>query len=116
VAGRIRRLAGRSDWIDQAIAAMDRGCPTSVGLVCRQLQEAPGLDLAGCFRLEMVVATHCAQHPDFVEGVRALIIDKDNHPAWRYPDLASLPESYVAEHFVPPWPQNPLADLQEAGQ
>jgi hypothetical protein len=64
----------------------------------------------------MVVATHCAQHPDFVEGVRALIIDKDNHPAWRYPDLASLPESYVAEHFVPPWPQNPLADLQEAGQ
>lgn len=110
---RVRSLAGRSDWIDAAIATMNRGCPTSVGIVVEQLQRAPALTLGDSFRLEMVVATHCARHPDFAEGVRALIIDKDNSPAWRYGSLDELPEAYVLEHFEPPWPTNPLADLEE---
>lgn len=110
---RVRALAGRSDWIDAAIATMNRGCPTSVGIVVEQLQRAPGLTLGDSFRLEMVVATHCARHPDFAEGVRALIIDKDNKPAWRHGSLDNLPEAYVREHFEPPWPANPLADLEE---
>ena len=61
----------------------------------------------------MIVATHCANHPDFAEGVRALLIDKDNKPNWRYKKLEELPEAYVAEHFEAPWPQNPLHDLEE---
>jgi enoyl-CoA hydratase/carnithine racemase len=111
VVARVRGLAGRSNWVDAGIEAMNRGCPTSVGIVVGQLQRAPGLSLADTFRLEMVVASHCANHPDFAEGVRARIIDKDNSPAWRYPTVEALPESYVAEHFDPPWPRNPLADL-----
>lgn len=110
---RVRALAGRSDWVDGGIRTMDRGCPASVGIVVQQLQRAQGMALPDTFRLEMVVATHCAHHPDFAEGVRALLIDKDNRPQWRYPSLEALPEAYVAEHFVPPWPRNPLADLKE---
>jgi enoyl-CoA hydratase/carnithine racemase len=111
VAERIRALAGRGAWIDAAIATMNRGCPTSVGIVVEQLRRAPALGLADCFRLEMVVATHCATHRDFAEGVRALIIDKDNQPKWRFASLDALPYDYVAEHFEPPWPHNPLDDL-----
>ncbi len=110
---RIRALAGRSDWIDGGISVMNRGCPTSVGIVVQQLQRARGMALADTFRLEMVVASHCAHHPDFAEGVRALLIDKDNRPQWRYPSLEALPEAYVAEHFEPPWRSNPLDDLEE---
>jgi enoyl-CoA hydratase/carnithine racemase len=113
VAARVRDLAGRSAWIDAAIGAMDRGCPTSVGIVVEQMQRARSLDLADCFRLEMVVATHCATEPDFAEGVRALIIDKDNRPKWRFPSLEALPDEYVAGHFVAPWSRNPLDDLEE---
>ncbi len=113
VVERVRALAGRSEWIDGAIAVMNRGCPTSVGIVVEQLKRARRLTLADCFRLEMVVASRCAEHPDFAEGVRALIIDKDNAPHWRYPDVESLPEDYVAEHFQPPWRHNPLEDLEE---
>jgi enoyl-CoA hydratase/carnithine racemase len=113
VAERVRALHGRSDWIDGGIAAMNRGCPTSVGIVAGQLERAQSLDLADCFRLEMIVATHCANHPDFAEGVRALIIDKDNRPRWRYQSVEALPGEYVAEHFEPPWRHNPLEDLEE---
>lgn len=113
VVERVRDLAGRSNWIDGGIATMNRGCPTSVGIVVRQLQRLPELTLPDSFRLEMIVASHCAHRADFAEGVRALIIDKDNEPRWRYPDLESLPARYVDEHFEPPWPQNPLEDLEE---
>jgi enoyl-CoA hydratase/carnithine racemase len=114
VVERVRSLTGKSGWIDKGIATMNRGCPTSVGIVVSQLQRLPGLDLGDCFRLEMVVATHCANNPDFAEGVRALIIDKDNRPRWRYPTLETLPDAYVAAHFEPPWQQHPLHDLEDA--
>jgi len=113
VAERVAALAGRSPWIDNGIATMRRGCPTSIGIVVEQLQRASHLMPAAAFRLEMVVATHCANHPDFAEGVRALLIDKDNAPRWRHAGLEALPASYVAEHFTPPWPQNPLHDLED---
>ena len=112
VAARVEALAGRSAWIDNGIASLRRGCPASVGIVVEQLQRAPGLSLADSFRLEMIVATHCANHLDFAEGVRALLIDKDNSPRWQHSGIDTLPASYVAEHFTAPWPQNPLHDLE----
>ncbi len=113
VAARIAALEGQSKWIDGGIAAMRRGCPTTVGIVVEQLRRARTMTLAEAFQLEMVVATHCANHADFAEGVRALLIEKDNQPNWRYATLDDLPEAYVSEHFEAPWPQNPLHDLEE---
>lgn len=113
VAGRIEALAGTSPWVDKGIATMGRGCPASVGILVEQLRRAPKMSLADCFRMEMTVATHCAHNQDFAEGVRALIIEKDNSPQWRYGDMDSLDAGYVAGHFEPPWPRNPLHDLED---
>ncbi|MDH3642679.1 MAG: enoyl-CoA hydratase/isomerase family protein [Gammaproteobacteria bacterium] len=111
VVATIEALQGSSDWIDRGIAAMQGGCPTTVGIVVEQLKRAGAMELADTFRLEMTVATHCANNHDFAEGVRALLIEKDNAPRWQFDDLASLPLAYVDSHFVEPWSQNPLADL-----
>jgi enoyl-CoA hydratase/carnithine racemase len=108
----VRALAGRHAWIDRGIATLDKGCPTSVGIVVAQLARARSFTLADSFRFELVVATHCARRGDFAEGVRALLIDKDNAPRWHYPSVAQLPQSIVDAHLVPPWPSNPLADLR----
>lgn len=105
-------LEGTSDWIDRGVAAMRGGCPTTVGIVVEQLKRAGAMGLADTFRLEMTVATHCANNHDFAEGVRALLIEKDNAPRWQFDDLGSLPAAYVDSHFVEPWPQNPLSDLE----
>jgi enoyl-CoA hydratase/carnithine racemase len=108
----VRGLAGASAWVDRGIATMERGCPTTVGIVVEQVRRARDLDLAGCFRLEMTVATHCADNHDFSEGVRALLIEKDNKPIWQFGDLESLPAGYVESHFDEPWSVNPLHDLE----
>jgi len=63
--------------------------------------------------MELSLATHCARNPDFAEGVRALIIDKDNKPAWHHGSLANLPHDYVLGHFQDLWNKHPLADLGE---
>ena len=112
VVGSLRALAGRSAWIDRGLATLERGCPTTIGIVNEQVKRARGMSLADCFRLEMTVATHCADNHDFSEGVRALLIDKDNQPAWQFGDLESLPHDYVADHFEEPWSDNPLHDLE----
>jgi hypothetical protein len=62
--------------------------------------------------MEMTIATHCADNHDFSEGVRALLIEKDNQPTWQFTDLESLPWAYVESHFSEPWAQNPLHDLE----
>lgn len=104
-------LAGRSKWLDRGVNNLVNGCPTTAGIVLEQLRRVPDMELADTYRMELTVATHCAQNPDFREGVRALLIDKDNSPAWQYGDVASLPRDYVLSHFEPPWADHPLADL-----
>jgi hypothetical protein len=93
---------------------MERGCPTTVGIVVEQLARAGAMSLAECFRMEMTIATHCADNHDFAEGVRALLIEKDNKPNWQFGDLDSLPQAYVLSHFEEPWARNPLAELELA--
>ncbi len=104
-------LAGRSTWIDRCLAALRSGCPASIGIVHEQIRRSRSLDLASAFRMEMIIATHCATFTDFAEGVRALLIDKDNSPRWRYPSVQEMPASHVQSHFEAPWSVNPLADL-----
>jgi enoyl-CoA hydratase/carnithine racemase len=107
----LRTLAGRNTWIDKALVTMQRGCPTSLAVVCEQLRVVRELTLAECFQLEMVIAAQCARHLDFAEGVRALLVDKDNDPKWQFTELESVPAAHIADHFTPPWRHNPLADL-----
>jgi len=107
----ITDLAGRSKWIDRGIANMTGGCPCSAGIVLEQLARVAHMSLADAFRMELTVATHCANNSDFAEGVRALLIDKDGAAQWRFGSVEALPREYVLSHFEPPWATHPLADL-----
>ena len=99
-------LSAMSEWADAGIAAMNAGCPMTLGILLEQVRRVAQLSLADAFRMEMTVASQCARHGDFPEGVRALLIDKDNRPQWQPYD-----DTVVGEHFVSPWDINPLHDL-----
>lgn len=113
VVEQLRRLRG-DGWLGKGVATMERGCPTTVGVVVEQLRRAPGLNLADCFRMELCIATHCALNQDFPEGVRALLVEKDNQPKWLFGNLDGLDHGHVLKHFEPPWPQSPLHDLEDS--
>ena len=108
---RVGSLAGEDEWLDRAIATMHRGCPMTLAIIAEQLTRVRDLDLAGCFRMEHDIASWCARNPDFREGVRALIIDKDMAPDWRYKALADIPRDEVLSHFRTPFDCHPLEEL-----
>jgi enoyl-CoA hydratase/carnithine racemase len=100
-------------FLTRAAKSINSGSPTTAHIIHEQLQRARGLSLKQCFQLELVIAVQCSRHPDFAEGVRALLIDKDNKPAWRYPNLDQVPDDWVQAHFNLPWAINPLVDMLE---
>ncbi|WP_341919627.1 enoyl-CoA hydratase/isomerase family protein [Hydrocarboniphaga effusa] len=106
---------GDDAWLGKAAKSLAAGSPTTAGLVWELLRRSTTLSLAEVFRLELIVALQCCAHADFAEGVRALLIDKDNRPRWTPATFAGLSDDWIAEHFVEPrWPQgaHPLADLR----
>ncbi len=113
LAQHIASLAGQDEWLDGAIATMRRGCPAALCIIAEQLVRVRDdvMDLAESFRMEHNIASHCVRNPDFREGVRALIVDKDMAPDWRYKTLRETPQEYVLSHFDTPFAHHPLKEL-----
>ena len=95
--------APRDVWLDRTATALAKGSPTSAALIFRQWQRGAGMSLEEVFKEELIISTQCARHPDFIEGVRALLVDKDNAPRWQPASLADVSEAWLAEHYQAPW-------------
>ena len=100
-------------WWQRAVKSLQRGCPTTANLVYEQISRGAQLSLAEVFQFELIIALQCTVHPDFREGVRALLVDKDHAPVWQHRCIAEVPVEWVNAHFQPPWgnKDNPLKDL-----
>lgn len=99
-------------WLQKGAAALAHGSPLSACNIYQALKLTKEMTLADVFRFELMLATNVLRHPEFAEGVRALLIDKDNNPQWQYASVSDVPEELLAGMVTPPWDQNPLADLQ----
>jgi hypothetical protein len=77
------------------------------------LLRGAALDLADCLRMERSLVRRNFEHGEVLEGVRALVIDKDNAPRWNPPALDQVTPDMVARFFEPVWPQHahPLRQL-----
>ena len=79
-----------------------KGSPTSAGIICEQLNCGKNKNLKEVFQMELVLAMQCARHPDFTEGVRALLVEKTGQPAWKPKSIDLLEDSWIQEHFTAP--------------
>ncbi len=83
IATRLDRCTG--DWVNPARAALARGSPLSIHCALEmQSRLAPGLSLREALMLEYRFTHRAMTQGDFIEGIRAAIIDKDNTPGWRH--------------------------------
>jgi len=91
-----------SDWAKAQAAAMAPKSPLSAKVAFRLI--AGGLNprsLADDLVVEYRLAARLALAGDFREGVRAVIVDKDNAPAWRPARLEDVSEAMVDAIFAP---------------
>ncbi|MGC5702769.1 enoyl-CoA hydratase/isomerase family protein [Pseudomonas sp. NFXW11] len=98
----------------RAAKTLSQGCPLTAHLVWEQIRRARYLSLAEVFQMEYSLSLNCCRYPEFAEGVRARLIDKDNQPHWHWADINSVPEAVVEAHFHKAWEgRHPLADLSD---
>jgi len=100
-------------WFTKAQVALGDGSALTAHIVKRQLELGKELSLADCFRLELGVSCNCAAIGEFSEGVRALLIEKDNNPDWMFATVHDVDPAMVDKMFNSPWKkeQHPLASL-----
>ena len=118
IASIIASLRAESDprfapWAARTLEAFAKKSPTLLCVALEQLRRGRELGLADCFRMELNLINRCFEQGDFVEGIRALLVDKDNQPRWNPPRLEEVRPADVESFFTPRWPreQHPLAAL-----
>lgn len=111
VSDAILSLETDDKWLSKAQRSLEHGAWLSAKILERQLRVGKGLSLAECFKLELGVSVVCGQIGEVTEGIRALLIDRDNTPDWRYKTLESVDDQVIDQIFSPVWPsdEHPLA-------
>jgi enoyl-CoA hydratase/carnithine racemase len=106
--------AGYAEWAEQTLKSLQSRSPTMLSVSLRQLQRGSALSLADCFRMELGMVRQCFVQGDFMEGVRALIIDKDGAPRWQPDRIEAVDPAEVEAFFQDHWAgvTHPLANLE----
>jgi len=91
----------RSDFARWAARAIRANSPLSLALILQQMKIGPGLSLEESLAIEYRLVSKLAQNPDFYEGVRALLIDKDNDPHWKEAAIAEISSARLDSYFAP---------------
>ena len=104
-----------AEWAQRILTVLAKRSPRMLGVTLRQINHARSLSLADCFRMELNLIHQVFRHGEFIEGIRALLVDKDNAPQWTPASVDRLSDEMVAAFFVPAWeaPKHPLADLEQ---
>ena len=92
----------RGDASARALAATIRGkAPRSLKIALAQMRRGPQWSFDDCMRAEFRIVSRIVRGVDFYEGVRAVIVDKDNAPHWRPAHLEDISDAEVERHFAP---------------
>jgi enoyl-CoA hydratase len=82
-------------------AAIRAKSPTSLKVALAQLRRGRALDFDECMRTEFRIVSRVVRGQDFYEGIRAVIVDKDQAPRWQPATLAEVSDADVERHFAP---------------
>ena len=103
-----------SAWARQTVDLINTRSPTLLAVTLEQLKRGKSMSLAQCLRMELGLVRQSFIQGDFIEGVRAMIIDKDNAPVWRPQRIEEVTDAAVEAMFTDPWEgaTHPLAHLE----
>lgn len=101
--GVLHQLEGEgSVFAQEVLEGLRKKSPTSVSLAHEQVRRGKGLGLEGCLRMEYRMVHKILRQPDFYEGVRAVLVDKDHSPKWSPETLEKVDSAEIRSYFETP--------------
>jgi enoyl-CoA hydratase len=97
----VRKLRAAGGEAADAAATIEAKSPTAVKLTLESLRRARGLSLEETLAQEYRVGVRSLAGPDFREGIRAQVVDKDRNPQWKPASLAEVTPADVERYFAP---------------
>jgi enoyl-CoA hydratase len=99
----VEAVSGSEDatWAGGMAAAIAGKAPRSLKLALAQTRRGRDWSFPECMRAEWRIVSRVAYGEDFYEGIRAVIIDKDNRPRWHPATLAEVGDAEIERHFAP---------------
>ncbi|MCC5015452.1 enoyl-CoA hydratase/isomerase family protein [Legionella sp. 31fI33] len=88
------------DWALQTLDHLQQKAPLSLKVTLAQIHKAKNLSMAECIKMDYCLVGQFMRDPDFYEGVRALLVDKDKAPRWQPETLALVSAVKVNDYFV----------------
>lgn len=92
-------VADSHEWALSTATLLESRSPLAMGVTLEMLRRGRHLSLEACFALELHLDRQWFERGDLIEGVRALLIDKDKTPRWNPPTLHALDGEHVASFF-----------------
>jgi len=89
-----------SEWAVKTAATIRSKSPLSTRVAYGQIRAGATLDFEDCMALEFRLTNRFMAAPDFYEGVRAVVIDKDQAPKWDPATLDAVTDDQVASYFA----------------
>jgi enoyl-CoA hydratase len=93
--------AGETGFAAGAGALIRTKSPTSLKITLAQMRRGSALDFTECMRTEFRIVSRIVRGHDLYEGIRAVIVDKDQAPRWQPSALAAVSAAEVERHFAP---------------
>jgi len=90
------------EWAAKELGALHTKSPQTCKVALRQLREGAAMpDFAAEMAQEYAIGSRVVAMHDFLEGVRALIVDKDNSPQWDPPTAEAVTDAWIDAIFAP---------------
>ena len=97
----LNALEREGEWGAETAKGLRTKSPIALKVTFREMREGKQLDFDDCMRMEYRLAVRAALSHDFREGVRAVVVDKDQSPNWYPPSLEQVSEVDIAAYFAP---------------
>lgn len=92
-------VADSHEWAVTTANLLETRSPLAMAVTLEMLRRGRELPIEQCFALELHLDRQWFERGDLIEGVRALLIDKDKTPRWNPPTLEALDAEHVASFF-----------------
>ncbi|MBS0351936.1 MAG: enoyl-CoA hydratase/isomerase family protein, partial [Proteobacteria bacterium] len=88
-----------SDWSRKTLQILLNNSPMSLKITLKHLEHARHMNFNQVIEENRMLSKHFLKSADFIEGIRALLVDKDNHPQWSPSRFDQITDKMILNYF-----------------